>query len=94
MASIQSLRAEPAPARAADLLGDDEAGLLEHVDVLPHAGQRHAGRRRELGDRRGPLAESGEDAAPGLVGESGERPIEDFLVNHMVHNRTLNRKVQ
>src|SRR5262245_57555410 len=38
---LQPARAELAGPHAADLLGGDEPGLLQHADVLFHAGQRH-----------------------------------------------------
>jgi len=56
---VQPLVAEPALPRPADVLGGDETGILQHLDVLLEPGERHAGRRRELADRGRALPEPG-----------------------------------
>src|SRR4029453_1969685 len=40
---VQWLGTEPAPPAAAHLFGGHQAGVLEDLDVLAHAGQGHAG---------------------------------------------------
>jgi hypothetical protein len=65
--------AEPAFARPPDLLGDDEIGRLEDADVLLDPVDRQAERRGELAERRGTVAETLEDPAPGRIRQREER---------------------
>src|SRR5438034_11251908 len=51
----------------------DEAGVLEHLEVLRNRGKRHVERLRELGDRSLPRREAREDRPPGRVGDGSER---------------------
>ena len=45
----------------------------------------------ELTDGWRALAEADEDVAPGRVGQGGEYdPVENVLLNHVVHHTTLN----
>jgi hypothetical protein len=80
--------------RPADLGGLHQTGVLQHPDVLLHAGQRHAGRLGQLADRLRPVAQALEDGAAGGVGQGGEHPVERVLLNHVVHHTTLNQLVQ
>src|SRR5690242_12878889 len=48
---LEPARPELAGADAADLLRDHEAGLLEHADVLLHAGQGHVEAAGQVADR-------------------------------------------
>jgi len=69
-------RAEPAVARAADLLGGDEVRALEDPDVLLDPVDRQPERLRELADRGRATAQTLEDPAPRRVREGEERPVE------------------
>lgn len=71
---------------AARLGACDQAGRLEHGEVLHEAGQRHAVRLRELAHRGAAGAELLEHAAPRGVGERGEHEVEAAVltVNHGV----------
>src|SRR4051794_942396 len=60
--------------RAAPAL--DEAGALEHPQVLRDRLKGHRERRGELVDRRLALDEPREDRPPGRIGERGERGAE------------------
>ena len=76
--------------RAADhppLLGAaDQAGVLEHAQVLHEAGQRHPVRRGQLGHREVAAAQGLEDAAAGGIGQRREHRIELLvrILNHSV----------
>ena len=54
----------------------DEAGALQHLQVLRDGGLAHPKGRREIRHRRLALRESGEDRAAGGVRESRERGIQ------------------
>ena len=81
-------RLETACADAADLLGADQAALLQHVDVLDDGRQRHRERLGELADRGRALAQPGDDRAPARVGEGTEGPVERGIGNgrHDAHD--------
>ena len=68
----------PVPAPA------DQAGALEHPDVLRHGLQAHRIRLRQLLDRRLALAQPGHDVAPGPVAERGEHRVEPLVVDGAV----------
>ena len=65
-------------ARAALRVGGvgDEAGALEHLEMLGDGGLAHGERLRELGHRRVAGREAGEDGAARGIGEGGEGGIE------------------
>jgi hypothetical protein len=69
-------RAEPALARPADLLGLDEAGVLQDPDVLLDPIEGQARRPRELAQRRGAAAQALYNAPPLRVREREERRVE------------------
>src|SRR5689334_14739701 len=46
---LEPARTDAARAHAADLFGGDQAGVLEHADVLLHAGEGHAEAAGEVG---------------------------------------------
>ena len=54
----------------------DEAGALEHLEMLRDGGLAHRERFRELRDRRLTRGESRENGSPGGIGERGEGGIE------------------
>src|SRR4029079_8103966 len=49
---FETTHPQPASPHPADLLGDDEPRMLQHADVLLHAGEGHLERVGKLGDRR------------------------------------------
>jgi hypothetical protein len=57
----------------------DEAGGLEHREVLHEARQRHVVRRGELADRAAAARQLGEDRAAGTVGERREQRVEPIV---------------
>jgi hypothetical protein len=63
-----------APLRLAALL--DEAGALQHLEMLRDRRQAHVEGGRQLGDRRLSPGQASEDRAPGWIGESRERRAE------------------
>ena len=83
---------EPALAKrtrpdAADLRRRDEPGMLQHADVLLHAGERHVEPLGEVRDRRIRPPELLQHAAPRGIRQRGERGVElrDLrLLNHLV----------
>ena len=54
----------------------DQAGVLEHPQVLGHRLQRHVVRRGQLADRGVGHGEPGDEVATGRVGERREHPGE------------------
>src|SRR5262245_12577303 len=93
---LEAPRPEPAGPHAPDLLSGDEPGLLQHADVLLHAGQRHVEPVGEVRDRGVGTPELLEHAAPGDVRQRGECVVEAGLriLNHMVQYATVSRGVQ
>src|SRR5688572_8609834 len=80
---------QPAGSHPPHLLGDHEARMLQHADVLLHAGQRHSERVRELGDRGVLPREPLEHATPGRIGQCGKGRVDllRIILNHMVQYR-------
>src|SRR3954452_20349826 len=72
---LESPWAEPARPHPADLLGRDELGLLQHADVLPHAGEGHVECPGQIRDRRVASSEPLQNATPGGIGQRRERCI-------------------
>src|SRR6266566_2171864 len=68
----QRRRLEPAGAPLCLAAARDEAGVLEHPEVLGDRGAAHRERRRELLDRGRTGGEAREDRAPRRVGQGGE----------------------
>src|SRR5215467_2536300 len=87
---LQSARADPAGAYAADFFRDDEPRLLEEADVLLHAREGHVELLGQIRDRRFRATQLLEDAATGDVCKRGERGIEVgiCILNHMVQYLT------
>ena len=54
----------------------DQAGALEHAEVLRDRGHAHREWRRQLGDRALARGEAGEDGSTGRIGEGGKRDAE------------------
>jgi hypothetical protein len=78
---------------AADLPRCDQPRRLEHRDVLPCAGQRHAQRTGELADRGRSVSELGDDLPPCRVEQDRERPVDlSGILNHVVHCTTAERR--
>jgi hypothetical protein len=73
-------------AHASDFLGAHQAGLLEHADVLLHAGQGHVEAVGEVGDGRVAAREPFQHATAGGIGQRGEGGAEmrDIMLNHLV----------
>jgi len=69
-------RAQPALAHPAELPRFDQAGEFQDADVLLDPVEGQAGRPRELGQRRGAVAQALEDAPPRRVGEREERRVQ------------------
>src|SRR3970282_1378219 len=67
---------EPAGAPLRLAPAGDEAGPLEHLEVLGHGGQGHLERGSEFRHRRLPIREAEEDLAAGGVGECREGAAE------------------
>src|ERR1039458_2916928 len=81
---------DPARARPPDLLGLHEPALLEHLDVLEDSGKGHGQGFCQFTDRSGPQGEAFHHAAPALVGQRLEGPIQvDGLVKHVLEYRPL-----
>ena len=76
-----------AAAPHAPLLGvREQAGPLQHPQVLVYSGERNAKGPRELADGRFTGGQLREDRAPGGVGQGGEHRVEigAQMINHMV----------
>src|SRR6187549_4019491 len=73
---IQSAPPELAGPHAPDLLRQDEPGLLQDVDMLLHARERHLELPGKVGDRRICASELLQNTASRGVRERGERGIE------------------
>ena len=72
---------------AAELLALDQAGILQHADVLQDRRQRDGERLSEVARRlRAALRELGQHCASRRIGERGECPVQRVvrIVNHMV----------
>src|SRR5215472_12003915 len=84
---LEAARAEPAGPHPPDLLGRDEAGLLQHPDVLAHAGEGHVECLGQIRDRRVAASQPLQHATAGGVREGRERGIESTggILNHLVH---------
>src|SRR3954454_19462192 len=87
---LQSARAKLAGPHPPDLLGGDEPGLLQDADVFLHAGKGHVELLGQVRDRGVGTSEQLQHAAPGGIGERGERVIEAGLriLNHTVQYTT------
>ena len=60
----------------------DQAGALEHFEVLGDRRHAHVERLGERGDRRlAVVRETGEDRTPGRIGEGGEGQAEMIAVH-------------
>jgi hypothetical protein len=93
----QCLRLDPAAAHSADFLGDDDARLLQHFQVLHYSGQGHRKRLGQLLDRRWPSDESFHDGPASRVGERVKNAtdhIKPGLVRHTLNYRRRYRKSQ
>lgn len=69
---LERLRVQAAAAHAAVFLMLDEAGAVEHTQVLGHRGQRHAEGLRQFADGCFAPREAGQDSAAGGVGEGAK----------------------
>jgi hypothetical protein len=78
---------EPARHGAAALVAPDQAGALQHIEVLEHGRQRHGERLGQGADGEfGRLTETGQHGAPGRVRQGGKDAVEAIwlMVNHQV----------
>ena len=74
---VHRLGVEPARHDAAVLLASDEAGVLQHIEVLHDRRQRHGKRPGQFGYRDGlALAQPRKQSAPSWVGQRGESAVE------------------
>ena len=73
---VEPALAERARPHAADLRRRDEPGMLQHADVLLHAGERHVEPLGEVRDRRIRPPELLQHAAPRGIRQRGERGVE------------------
>ena len=92
---VRAQRREAAGVQPVDTLGPDggigdEAGVLEHAQVLRDGGAAHGQAGRELADGVRPFRDELEDAAPRGIGEGGEHRIEPSI---LMHGLKLNRSV-
>src|SRR5262245_48061564 len=69
---LEWTRLEPAGPPLRLTTAGDQAGALQHLEVLGDGGQAHREGRGQLHDRDLTRGEAGEDRAPGGVGEGGE----------------------
>ena len=83
---VQHVGLERQPVRPALDHAPDDAGLLQHLQVLGDRGLRHAEAAGGLADRRRTLGEALDDAAADRVRERLER-----IVNHRVNDITSAR---
>ena len=65
----------------------DQAGPLEHLEVLGDGGERHVERAGEVADRPLALGEHVEHPPPRLAGERVEHLVERDVLNHVVESR-------
>src|ERR1700761_4229056 len=87
---LQPAQAELAGPDTPDFFRGDEPRLLQHADMLLHAGQRHVELVGKLRDRSVRAPELLQHAAPCGVRERGKRSIETgwAILNHMVQYLT------
>ena len=91
---------QPAADHAAFLLPHDQPGVLEDVQVLQEAGQRHRERSREIADRLLAAFQSRQHGAPRRIGQRAEhgvepmRPAGRIILNHMVNYSRMRRRSQ
>jgi hypothetical protein len=78
---------QPAIDDPADLVARDEPRILEDVEMLDEAGQRHPERLGQIADRLFPGAQPRERRPAGRVGQRAEDGVETVarILNHMVH---------
>src|SRR5262245_27474626 len=88
----QRLSAQPRRPQLGVAAALDQAGALEHPQVLGDRLHGDRERRRDLLDARLALGEASEDRAPRGIGERGEGRIE--LVCHYSALRLINRKIE
>jgi hypothetical protein len=94
--SSRFLQRGAAQARGAQLRGAaalDEAGVLEHAQVLGHRLHADRERSRELVDGRLAVGEAGKDRAPRRIGERGEGRAE-LIGGHYSALRLINRAIE
>ncbi len=80
--------------------GGDQAGRLEHTQMLEDRRHRHVERLGELGDRRLAPGQPGQDGAPRRVGQRAEHRVQmsvaihNHLVKYYQRRRRVSRGVQ
>jgi hypothetical protein len=76
---------DPTAMHPAVLLAGQEAGVLEHAQVLGHGGKRHRKGVGEVAHRSLPQGQSGQDRPTRGIRERGERGIQrPGMINHLV----------
>ena len=98
-AGVQRPRIEPAGVHAPLHFAADQAGALEHLDVLGGAGERDVEGRGEFADRARLARQRLQHGPSGRVGEGLEEGVEGgLIVNHVVDytraGRIVNRLVK
>src|ERR1700730_7337349 len=63
----------------------DEAGALQHLEMLGDRRLRHVERRRQLVDGRLPFRQTRENRPPRRIGEGRERRIERILSHSIAY---------
>src|SRR5215203_3189427 len=74
---------EVAQSHRAELGAGDQAGLLEHLEVLGHCRLRHREQPREVSHVGVLLSEPSQDGATGAVGQGAEHEVE-LIVTHSI----------
>src|SRR3970282_2890796 len=69
---LERVRLEPAGAPLRLAAARNEAGALQHLEVLGDRRQAHLERLRQLGDGRLTRGQASENRAPGRIGEGGK----------------------
>ena len=65
----------------------DQAGVLQHAQVLHESRQRHPVRLRQFGHAGAALGEPLHDLAPGRIGKRPEHAVENLLVGCHITGR-------
>ena len=83
---LEAARTKPAGSHPSDLVGDDQPGPLQNLNVLLHAGQRHLEPVGETGDRGVGQTKLIDDPTAGRIRQRRKRTIDRKIdiLNHVV----------